>query len=350
MAILVPPVLQSDTFEIQRQKINGLETYLTDKVNTTINQFNSQVNAQLNIGFEIANPLAAISYGDYMYVWSYNRHNGITRILKINVINRNTTVISQYNDPSGLNETQHHVQVSTLKTASGKKVIAWQVWSNNFYTLDPTTDNITRIAIWNDLGIWQKPIYIDDVGQGTNGTLTYSKSSYPDLYLINSEWSAWPGDLINLTGYRNSVVNTSNRDYNYYELPQLNLLNQSFTNSNIFNKLEPAHVNLLFCDINPIKKRLYFQTDGTGLLHIFSINYSGNVVIGWFANDPNRLSYLKYEKSIAVNASDAYWRETYAEHPAIEYDLDTGQEKYITFVRRGHTEITGTVRRTPWIE
>ena len=350
MAILVPPVLQSDTFEIQRQKINGLETYLTDKVNTTINQFNSQVNAQLNIGFEIANPLAAISYGNYMYVWSYNRHDGITRMLKIDVLNRNTQLISQYTDASGFNETQDHLQVSTLRTASGKKVIAWQVDINNFYTLDPTTDIITKITATNDLGGWQKPIYIDDVGQGINGNLTYQKSSYPDLYLINSSYLANPGDLNNLIGYRNSVVNTTTRDYNYYALPQLNLHNQNFQNSNIFNKLEPVSLNLLFCDINPIKKRLYIQTDGTGLLHIFSINYSGNVVIGWFANDPNRLSYLKYEKSIAVNASDSYWSDSNAEHLAIEYDLDTGQEKYITFVRRGHHELTGTVRRTPWIE
>ncbi len=120
----------------------------------------------------------------------------------------------------------------------------------------------------------------------------------------------------------------------------------------IFTGWNTAGSYIIFFQYNPIKRRLYMLNTSSGILFIFKFDvlFVGSLITWWAASVPDA-SDINFEKAIVLPGTPGSpWANSAAEKFTIEYDLATGEEKSISFNRRGNTSLTGSICRVPWVE
>lgn len=101
---------------------------------------------------------------------------------------------------------------------------------------------------------------------------------------------------------------------------------------------------LIMWDYNFIKKRYYIIDSASGYLHILSQS-TGTMMSNW--NE----SSITYEKTLAIPSVDSTdWSDSDAERMTIDYDLDTGEERGIIYIRRSNQNLLGVVNYVAWPE
>ena len=119
----------------------------------------------------VSNPYANISYGNYHYIWTYNRFTGNINLIKQDQTTNNFTFL--YN--LGVGSRQN---VSLFKFNDGLDYLVWGDWSvNRLYVYSLTTDTyVTYNTSNNNLGHY-KTLYIDEV----------TDLGYPQFYMASSK-------------------------------------------------------------------------------------------------------------------------------------------------------------------
>ena len=175
--------------------------------------------------------------------------------------------------------------------------------------------------------------------------IEFSNPTHPTFFGISSDFVSG-GDTNNIIMYKSYYTS----GWTYATTGSaLSLIGSNYAGSPIFNLFDLANANILCFLHNPIKKRFYLMTTGTGFLHIFNFQTYPGDIVSWWINS-NRYNYLTYEKTIILQGNDVYWADTLSEHYSLEYDLTTGQEYAITLVRRGDTSLNGCIIKIPWRE
>lgn len=111
----------------------------------------------------------------------------------------------------------------------------------------------------------------------------------------------------------------------------------------------PAQV-ILF-QYNPIKRRIYVVTDGTGLLWIFELSLTyANIATWWSQVDATRYANITCVKAIGLPIVADKWTDATNERIVVDWDLDSGQEISICQWFIGDAGWTGGIKRVPWKE
>lgn len=279
----------------------------------------------------ISNPFANISYGNYHYVWTYNKFTDKVYLMKQDQTTNNFTFLYTLGDCSRHN-------VSLFKFNDGLDYLIWGEWESNrmsvySLTLDTYTTYNTNNA---NLGHY-KTLYIDEL----------TDPGYPQFYMVSSKLGSDTSANYNLYRLYRSGANYISATIG----SSFNLRNTNIYNSAAFLNLEPANFDILMSVYNPVKKRLYILSNGSGLLHIFDLNRTASDLLAWWNQaEPTRAGNLSYIKSISVPYNEGYWTDSDNESYSIEYNTTTGNEEFICFNRRNAQSLNGTAAKIPWFE
>jgi hypothetical protein len=212
-----------------------------------------------------------------------------------------------------------------------------------------------------------RPVHLDTTASGAS-------TDHPDFYCIASDFDQDPTTGFHMSAIRMKLAHWGGASYALTTHgSDFDLTDGDIVNIAAFQKHHPASGTGRFISIqyNPVKGRLYVLSAEDGLLHIFNIaDYlaadTANTIATWWsiADTATRAGNLVYEKAIVLagygasfTSTDNGW--TSSERPTIEFDLTTGEEKSVSWAKRGgstdsvgdnNIPLPGTVARVPWRE
>lgn len=293
--------------------------------------------------FVISNPLGAISDGIYIYILQYNPYTSLCRFLRKDTTTDEIVYIYAFSSSYSI----YQCNLSKIKANDNTDYICINGTGRKYlYAISGDYSGSMYKYETPSVGNQWNVINIDNI-TGPNGqTAFYSVDSHFSVFNLAAKCLL--EDYHNGTGY--TYVYLAQNTLNFTK----NGSNPMCVDSKFVNytNLEPVNAYILYCWYNQhlSKKRIYLMTNGSGLMHIFNLlNYNGNFIQWAQDNYSNRVAGLTYEKSFTVGAGDAYWSDTPpGEKYAIDVNLDTGVEQYITSVRRGNGSLQGLVTRSPW--
>lgn len=238
--------------------------------------------------------------------------------------------------------------MAAIKTGAGTaKSLIW-CGPNGVYKL-----NLSSVAAADQIGFngvskaGYMPVAVDEVSSG-------GSEAHPFVYAVTSGMGA-AGGAGNGYGAGAALLSTlAMKKLKTVDNTEtavgvaMNLHTLAFQNNAEFVKFEPNDTGCIV-QYNPVKKRLYVFT-ATGYLHIFTIP-SATLQDFWVLADRTVLTYLKtLTCAIGWGNNVANWRAQLA----VEFDLDTGQEKAITGTATTYSNWSnsnaGSIVRVPWME
>ncbi len=304
---------------------NGTSSFSISSSNSTYSNTSSYVDLTnfVTKTYGVSNPMGTISVGNNQYVWSLNKYSNITSLFNINTDTNNASYITT--NTAGDSE----MSVALLTSDLGNNYIVGFSSTKAYYTLNLSNNVYTRY----------NPNVINLIGYSPVKIVESSTPSTPSFYAVSSNTSSvLTSGLLMIEVYYNDTSHWVSTPISGI----LNLNGNNYSGASIFNQFESVSGQPSCFLYNPIKKRFYVMVSGgTGFLHIFNFNtFTDGDIDAWWAS-ATRYSYLTYEKSIILEGNDAYTGDVLAEHYTLEYDLITGQEYFINFIRRGNGAIDG---------
>lgn len=199
----------------------------------------------------------------------------------------------------------------------------------------------------------------------TSPILSFHNSRIDRMHMYQIFWS---GSTLTPARYIHKVVVTSSGNDLWWSLLDTNIVNSdAFRN---LLALDTANIVAVVADdlnmpviqsqiYNPVKKRLYYVENNTGLLHIFTLNSQAPANLGEWWAQPNstKLPQLSYTKSIAIPANiplNDHSRLSYTDYEyinsfsgvsfSLEYDTTSpGTEEFLCW-----RNLDGAVGRINW--
>jgi hypothetical protein len=285
-----------------------------------------------NIGgtWWVANPGGAFAVGNDLYVYNYSRTNARRNLVKIDMQTNEATYKHQ-----------------------------WPTDGWNFYgrAMRREEDGDLHMLAFFDTGLYDYNVTDNTAPSLISGVGGY----YYDLPVLVTNWnSLTQPSVLCLYGSDNAGTYGNAPDLrwrrHYYNVSwqhdfasaTINL--DSCTDNTEYRKFinfgtDPGdQQDTLMWDFNPIKQRYYLIDDSSGYMHIFE-HTTGNITSSWLSTS------ITYIKSYAVPLAHAAPNsDTATEKVTVDYDPDTGDERGIIIVRRGHTGLSGTVTYVNWPE
>lgn len=279
----------------------------------------------------------AMSYGETMWFVGYGAYQNKYYLQAVNLTNSNVILLDAASGGSA------HADCNFAHFARADGAV------DGIYI---GTTGYFRFATAQPSGTWQpvqqfnhagrqidKPVHI--VESGGNITEIYSITCVHPYCQISSV-PAYKATTSSVVHYGTNL-----------DLTSASILSADGTSGNVeFRKWHQAGsaAYLTLFQYNPVKKRIYIQTNETNMLHIFKVNSSVSWLAWWDLAAAARAADLQYVKTIAIAGSGEYGGTPTKESVHIDFDVVTGEERAITFSRYGASTYSSSVTRVPWKE
>lgn len=272
------------------------------------------------------NPEGCLGYGDNVFVWNYG--GDTTRICALNLVNRNLNYIATVANDTYVNPALFKLSDGTVHAF----YISGLGWTKLLLS-SPYTRNLLQASA----NYTHKPVWVDDSGSTSN----------PNVYAIQSRYGI--GNVSSLGMLKIIYSGT-------YAAPAahgsaIDLRNAGIINVTAFQNLTNANMLINGVCYNPHddKRRLYVWLNTVGAVAIFNIQaFASNDLSAWWT-DAGRYAALEYEKCIFLDGG-GYPADTAKFTFAVDYDVDTGEERAVVFNDFGYNSNIGHAVRVPWNE
>lgn len=288
--------------------------------------------------FDIANPGGCISYGERLHVFHYGSNDARSFVSAIDL------VTNRVRTPTIFTYSPYHWKFNpalfNFPTAAKKRVVWADTYGFQAVNVEDPSDVITFGTVTGYENY--KPAWFNE---STGG----GSAAHPLVYSILS--NGGPSNANIVTAVTMIKFTPTGSVYAAATLGTVNFTNVAIVNVAAFTAFVSSTAMLVMCQYNHPKKRIYLVENQTGFLHIFELSSEASIITFWpvFAGTPT-YAHLTYVRAIAIPGAVSFSSDSVAENYAVDFDLDTGEEKAICFSRRGNQSLTGGVIRIPWQE
>ena len=287
--------------------------------------------------WEVANPAAAIGYGNFLYFFHRDGGTGNIYLSKIDTTNNNLTMVHAFGATGVWN-------VSPMLMRYPGTTSDYLVWcdSKGLHHMTLPGEVITLGLKAGNFGSYR---VVDAAASAT--------PTRPNFLLLIDNYDSSAANILSHKGYRMTYSGT------YSSPTALGTINwrtaaAAFTNpTNDITRYHTGNDNVLAINYNPIKKRLYLTTDSVASIFVMQLNTSTLYATWPASGSAGSAAFganITLQKTLMFGACPSVWSDPSCEKFNLEYDLTTGAEISTSINRRGNTSLTGAINRFPWVE
>lgn len=324
--------------------------------------YNAAVNLQAAADITVPTPAAAYSYGNKLFIFNSGSSGG-QGVVYIHKHDLTTNVVEMLEN-TPMADNPERLNAAPWRSPTDDLDYLYFTSLDGIYKLplqdpDPSPWTPTKL---NSVGLGTllqgcKPVWVDETTPATPLIHCVQCSGYvaPEAGYAMDAIKLRTIDIGTGGGGGNGTLHA-----NVLDLTDANIVNR--TNFIKWYEGAASNARVMLFQYNPVKQRIYVITSEAGVMHVFKLNTVSNNIYDWWHNGGGAIDYtdLEYEKSLGLGGFGGVidTNSGYRDRAVVEFDLGTGQEKAIVWVRSGGAANTtgslnfgpGSVTRIPWRE